>query len=375
MCQNCAKNLVQGEIYMVSYQKRGKVWQYEISYKDLNGDYKKFRKSGFKFKSEAVLAASHIQVSSIHISSYKQSNQTLANYFANWSILYKKNSVSNITFMKYQNTAKHIQKYFGKTKLKELTRNSYQNALNMYARTHAKRTVSCFHKHLKSALSDAVDEGIIDKDPTRKTVISGRNYLSANKFLNFADWKTLIQSLSAKNTGELMIYTAALTGMRYAEVAGLTPDHIDFTKDTIRIDRTWDYKYRTGFKSTKNVSSKRIIIIDKHTSKVLESYILLKQIKPNELILKNNGNIYYSAQINAMLSARLKELSLPRITFHGLRHTHASILLYKGVSILSVSKRLGHSNTTTTQSTYLHIIKELETRDNDQILEILNHAN
>ena len=51
---------------------------------------------------------------------------------------------------------------------------------------------------------------------------------------------------------------------------------------------------------------------------------------------------------------------------HGLRHTHASILLYQGVNILSVSKRLGHSSLETTMSTYLHIVRELEDQDKEK---------
>ena len=360
---------------MVSYQKRGKVWQYDISYKDKNGEYKKIRKSGFKLKSEAIHAASEIQASSLLLATNNQGNQSLSDYFIHWILLYKQNSVSNITFMKYQNTAKHIRKIFGDIRLKDLTKDIYQERLNIFAETHAKRTVSCFHKHIKAALSDAIDEGIIAKDPTRKAVITGKNYTPAQKFLNYDEWKKLIHSLTFENPGELMIYVAALTGMRYAEIAALTPDHINFSNNTIKVDRTWDYKYRTGFKPTKNKASQRLIPIDPRTAHVLSVYIDLKHIDFNELIFKNNGYIYYSAQINDILTNKLEELALPRITFHGLRHTHASILLYMGVSVLSVSKRLGHSNTTTTQSTYLHIIKELESKDNDQILKILAQSN
>lgn len=60
------------------------------------------------------------------------------------------------------------------------------------------------------------------------------------------------------------------------------------------------------------------------------------------------------------------------ISVHGLRHTHASVLLLAGVSIASVARRLGHSSMTTTQKTYLHIIQELENQDIDLVMRSLS---
>ena len=48
---------------------------------------------------------------------------------------------------------------------------------------------------------------------------------------------------------------------------------------------------------------------------------------------------------------------------HGLRHTHASVLLYKGVNVQSVSQRLGHADIQTTLDHYAHVLKEMEERD------------
>ncbi|MDT2863145.1 tyrosine-type recombinase/integrase [Lactococcus cremoris] len=69
-----------------------------------------------------------------------------------------------------------------------------------------------------------------------------------------------------------------------------------------------------------------------------------------------------------------KILNISTISFHGLRHTHASILLFKNVNILSVSKRLGHKDVTTTQSVYLHVIKEMEERETKLIMKIMKSA-
>lgn len=60
--------------------------------------------------------------------------------------------------------------------------------------------------------------------------------------------------------------------------------------------------------------------------------------------------------------------NLPLISVHGLRHTHALLLLFAGVSNASVARCLGHASMTTTQKTYLHIIQELENKDADLVM-------
>ena len=59
----------------------------------------------------------------------------------------------------------------------------------------------------------------------------------------------------------------------------------------------------------------------------------------------------------------MKELNIDPISIHGLRHTHASILLYRRVSIYYVSERLGHKDIDTTHKYYSHVIKELREED------------
>ena len=73
-----------------------------------------------------------------------------------------------------------------------------------------------------------------------------------------------------------------------------------------------------------------------------------------------------------VLERHCNQAKIPVISVHGLRHTHASVLLFAGVSIASVARRLGHSSMTTTQKTYLHIIRELENHDIDLVMRSLS---
>ena len=119
---------------------------------------------------------------------------------------------------------------------------------------------------------------------------------------------------------------------------------------------------------TKNKSSVRKIQIDWQT--VVQFSELIKG-KPEEEPLFIGCKVYNST-VNDLLRRRCKEANVPIISIHGLRHTHASLLLFAGVSIASVARRLGHASMTTTQKTYLHIIHELENKDIDLVMRALS---
>lgn len=101
---------------------------------------------------------------------------------------------------------------------------------------------------------------------------------------------------------------------------------------------------------------------------------LLKNLPEDEPIFVGDTNVYNST-VNDILARHCKTVNIPVISIHGLRHTHASLLLLAGVSIASVARRLGHSSMTTTPKTYLHIIQELENKDIDLIMRPLSGLN
>ena len=305
---------------------------------------------------------------------------TLEHYFKTWVETYKEPVVAKATYVKYLNTLKQIKKYFGEMPLNQLTATIYQQILNEYSKTHSKLTVSCFHKQIHACILDAVDEQIIKKDPTRKAIITGR-YVEKEKVkcLDYDEWKILVTATyNTDNIREQIIYISAVTGLRYAEVLGLTWDNVDFHNNKMTVNKTWDYKYHSGFIPTKNESSKRHIDIDDNTVAMLSRLFVQRvndDVNLNCLIFQYpEGKQLYSANTNRYLSQLCVNLGIRNISFHSLRHTHASILLYQGVSLMAVSRRLGHSNTATTQNIYIHIIKEMENREKSLILQVLGNV-
>lgn len=167
-----------------------------------------------------------------------------------------------------------------------------------------------------------------------------------------------------------MILLISKTGLRFAEALGLTPSDFNFQKQEISVSKTWDYKSPIGkFAPTKNTSSVRKVRIDWQLA--MQFNQLLQGLPKNEPFFVQQKRVY-NATVNDRLAKLCSDANIPIISIHGLRHTHASLLLYAGVSVASVAKRLGHSNMTTTQTTYLHVIRELENKDNDKVMQFLS---
>ena len=288
-------------------------------------------------------------------------------YYEKWIHIYKEGAIRDVTMRKYEITLLWLKRLVPELRLSQLNRISYQQLLNDYAEFHERQTTMDFHHQLKAAVLDAVDEGLIDRDPTRKAIIKGRSpRIKKIKYLNQFELHTLLVNL--KLTSEInwdwLILIIAKTGMRFSEALALTPKDFDFSHQSLIVDKTWDYKGDGGFLPTKNKSSVRKIQLDWQT--IIKFSELIKGL-PEDKPIFVNGRVFNST-VNGVLERYCKKLGIPVISIHGLRHTHASLLLFAGVSIASVARRLGHASMTTTQKTYIHIIQEMENKDIDLVM-------
>lgn len=294
-----------------------------------------------------------------------------------WIKLYKEKAVRKVTLDKYYLTHRKIKELAPELHMNELTRQSYQKLLNNYAATHEKQTTLDFHHHLKAALVDALDEGLLEHDPTRRAIIKGVEPSNKkNKFLNLYELQKLLRHLDLGDelNWDWFILLVSKTGLRFAEALALTPEDFDFERQQIIVNKSWNYKTPIGnFQKTKNESSNRVVMVDWHLMNQFKSLIRNKE-SDWPIFVPHNKRVFNST-VNGLLEKYCYKLDIPTISVHGLRHTHASLLLYEGVSVASVAKRLGHANTTTTQETYIHIIEELENKDNDKVLHHLSQLN
>ena len=292
-------------------------------------------------------------------------------YYERWIRIYKEGAIRDVTMKKYEITLVWLKKLVPQLSLCDLNRITYQKLLNDYAAVHERQTTMDFHHQLKAAILDAVDDGMIERDPTRKAIIKGKTpRVKKIKYLNQFELHTLLSSLKLppQINWDWLILLIAKTGMRFSEALALTPKDFDFVRQSLSVERTWDYKGKGGFMPTKNKSSVRKIQLDWQT--IIQFSELIKGLPEDEPIFIR-GRVFNST-VNSILARHCKAQNIPVISIHGLRHTHASLLLFAGVSIASVARRLGHASMTTTQKTYLHIIQELENRDIDLVMRSLS---
>lgn len=295
-------------------------------------------------------------------------------YYAQWITVYKEGAIRKVTMDKYLLTQSWIKQLAPELRVCELSRITYQKLLNDYAKSHERQTTMDFHHQLKGAVLDAVDEGLIERDPTRKAIIKGKKPRHKKiKYLNQFELHKLLSNLDLGQeiNWDWFILLVAKTGMRFSEALAITPKDFDFSKQSLSINKTWDYKGEGGFMPTKNQSSIRKIQIDWQL--IIQFSTLVKDLPEDEPIFVS-GKVYNST-VNDILERHCKKAEIPVISIHGLRHTHASLLLFAGVSIASVAQRLGHSSMTTTQKIYLHIIQELENKDVDLVMRSLSSLN
>lgn len=158
------------------------------------------------------------------------------NYYAQWIEVYKKDAIREATMAKYRMTQKWVEKLAPELKVCELTRTAYQKILNDYAKEHERQTTLDFHHQLKGAVMDAVDEGLIERDPTRKAIIKGKTPREKKiKYLNQFELHTLIADLDIKEepNWDWFILLVAKTGMRFSD-----------DDDKIRLNQRKPSKYK-----------------------------------------------------------------------------------------------------------------------------------
>lgn len=377
---------------MASFKKLSTGWQYRISFK-VNGEYRTKSANGFSTKKEAQIAAAEMEQRLHKGFDLKKAEMLFPEYFREWFETFRKGKMSPDNDGDIERAVKFAEEKFEGVKLKDLTRTLYQKALNEYGDTHSTASVKKHHTYMRACINEAIEEGIIHRNPTYKAVALGKVSPKDEdlKYLNYIDALKLVREtlkdLKIRYISRYIILFALATGARFSEVLGMTWDCVDFKNKTIRINKTWDAKYTNAFSNTKNYASMRTITMDSQTSNILQELLKAQKNAAIATGLRNVNNLCFvndkmelvsNNAVNKTLKRICKKIGITEITCHSLRHTHASMLLYKGLNIKYISRRLGHKDIVTTLQTYSHVLDEMEQRESrqvDLIMDELYNAN
>lgn len=232
-------------------------------------------------------------------------------------------------------------------------------------------TVIHYHVILRKAFQQAFKEDIIPCNPFDKVDRPRADKYHA-KFLHEEELAILLQN-AKDDPMYIVLYLAAVFGLRRSEALGVRWSRIDFDQKRILFDtkvievKTNGRSQAVPIEKMKNDSSRRYLPLTPNAEAVLLD--IQKKIQLYQMMFANSysaeyddyvccdplGQIFRPSYVSAHFKVILKQRGLPDVRFHDLRHTCASILIQHQIPLIAVKEYLGHSDISTTANIYVHL--------------------
>lgn len=272
----------------------------------------------------------------------------------------------------------HILPVFGDYKLDKLTTPIIQQQVNKWADKANKGEKGAYANYSflnninRRILQYGVTMQVIQHNPARDVIIPRKQqnkehkvkFFSNQELKQFLDYLDNLDLSSYENFFDYVLYKTLLaSGCRIGEALALEWSDIDLKKGIINISKTLNRYQETN--TPKSKAGLREIDIDKATVSLLKQYKKRQQVQSWQLG-RSEGIVFtpfttkyaYACLLRKRLQSHFKAAGVPDISFHGFRHTHATIMLYAGIEAKDLQYRLGHSNISMTLNTYVHATKE-----------------
>lgn len=295
------------------------------------------------------------------------------------------------TIVSYRDLAGHIYPAIGHIKLKDLRAdhlNSFYTDLakpGQNKRTGeglSAKTILEHHRLISTVLDQAAKEGLVPFSVASKATLPKVSKKKVNYFQpeQVAAIRDALETESPK--WRMLTHLLLITGARRGEVLGLKWNAVDFTGNRIHICNNILYSPDVGvYESTpKTATSDRWVSLPTETMQLLRQYRAwqnAERLRLGEyyhdrgfLFAQEDGKPMHPDSITSWLAKFSKRHGLPHINPHAFRHTMASLLYFNGVDSVSISKRLGHAQVSTTCDIYSHIIAEADQRNADILGDI-----
>ena len=309
---------------------------------------------------------------------YVEPNKTtVADYLDQWIIAIQP-TVSRKTIERYTIIVeKHLKPNLGEHKLNKLQplhiETYYSDALKSGNRLNrqplSKQTVLHHHRVLREALNKAVKWQFIGRNPADlvdppKPEKKERQTFSAQETLELLD-------KAKDNRLYIPILLAVTMGLRRGEVLGLRWKDINFENNTLSVRQVAEetalhgVKFKTPktFKSTRSVALPQITVNELYQFKIQQTKNYLKLgigLNGDTLLFGGLKGSWKPGQLTKAYADFRKRFSFKHVTFHDLRHTHATHLLCRNIHPKIVSERLGHSTISITLDTYSYVLPNMQ---------------
>lgn len=372
------KTKIDDEIYYYFLKNGEKRFMYRHKYYDVRGSRKEKKQSSFFTDKDALKALIEVKAALLsgNFKHVEHSQLTVAQWLDTWFETYHTRWKVSTRFQRRNAIDKQMKPLIGNFKLSNLDKSTYiREYITNLQKKYSDRTVALYHRLFKIAINAAVEDEIIPRNRFRKINLeigaSIDNVLTVQELNLFLE----ISKLSENITIYTLILLLAYTGVRKGEAFSLRWKNIDFERGTIKIDGTRD---RHGFRSPKTKLSKRTIPVDPlllHQLLLYQQWCVKTKFSYGMKLDKKDDFIFISYQDGLPVSGNIASVAFKRIfkrlhdqgveiqsvTAHGLRHTHATILINQGIPATSIAKRLGNT-TDMIYKVYAHSFKEFETK-------------
>lgn len=281
----------------------------------------------------------------------------------------RKRELKPKTYADYEHLVrKHLKPRLGSIRLQDLTVRDiakFQEALEDDG--YSTSTIKHLRVILNGTLNRAVMHEVLVRNPMDKLNFKGK---PAEKREVWTPEQAAAFVLVTRNDyGAAALVFALMTGMRRGEVLGLKWEDFDFTKGTLRINRSLVTVNGSAQVSTpKTESSKRLLGLSPDTLSFLKEHwdrqvnLALSKgsewVETGHVFTNSTGEAFHPDSLRMTMQRACRKAGVPVITIHGLRHTHTSLMARKGVPVEVISKRLGHAKISTTMDVYRHLYED-----------------
>lgn len=295
------------------------------------------------------------------------------------------------TITDYRNMLARIYPAIGSMKMKDIQAhhlNEFYSSLQkdgLNKRTGGKlsnKTILRHHRLISIIFAQAVKEGLIPYNPASKAEPPRAEKKTAN-YLQQADIVAIRNALEQEPMRwKTLVHLMLITGARRGEILGLKWQNVDFNNNRIFICNNISYTPDRGVyeSSPKTESSKRYVALPAETIAMLKSYKVWQSeerlrlggyyVDQDFVFAQENGLPLHPDSVTKWLAKFSTRHGLPHINPHAFRHTMASMLYFNGMDSVSISKRLGHAQVSTTADIYAHVIAEADKKNADILGEI-----